>query len=133
MDHRSPDKTAAQVETSLISSTGYNRYQLILLHTLVTIVLCYQLLFSKDPLLPFTVLDLVALTLIGTIIGLSVLPRSLWATRWLVWALVLFDTGITTVAIYLSGHASANFYVAYFLIMLIAAFAPTLPQMLASR
>lgn len=33
-------------------------------------------------------------------------------------------------AIYLSGHASANFYVAYFLIMLIPAFAPTLPQML---
>jgi PAS domain S-box-containing protein len=130
MDHRSPDKTAAQVETSLVSSTGHNRYQLILLHTLVTIVLCYQLLFSKDPLLPFTVLDLVALALIGTIIGLSVLPRSLWATRWLVWALVLFDTGITTAAIYLSGHASANFYVAYFLIMLIAAFAPTLPQML---
>jgi PAS domain S-box-containing protein len=130
MDHRSPDNTAAQVETSLASSTGHNRYQLILLHTLVTIVLCYQLLFSKDPLLPFTVLDLVALALIGTIIGLSVLPRSLWATRWLVWALVLFDTGITTAAIYLSGHASANFYVAYFLIMLIAAFAPTLPQML---
>lgn len=130
MDHQSPDKTAAQVEPSLISSTGYNRYQLILLHTLVTIVLCYQLLFSKDPLLPSTVLDLVALVLIGTIIGLSVLPPSLWATQWLVWALVLFDTGITTVAIYLSGHASANFYVAYFLIMLIAAFAPTLPQML---
>ncbi len=130
MDHPSPDKTAAQVETPLVSSTGYNRYQLILLHTLVTIVLCYQLLFSKDPLLPSTVLDLVALALIGTIIGLSVLPRSLWATRWLVWALVLFDTGITTVAIYLSGHASSNFYVAYFLIMLIAAFAPTLSQML---
>ncbi|MEW6245132.1 MAG: ATP-binding protein [Nitrospirota bacterium] len=130
MDHPSPDKTAAQVETPLVSSTGYNRYQLILLHTLVTIVLCYQLLFSKDPLLHSTVLDLVALALIGTIIGLSVLPRSLWATRWLVWALVLFDTGITTVAIYLSGHASSNFYVAYFLIMLIAAFAPTLSQML---
>lgn len=88
MDHQSPDKIAAQVETPLVSSTGYTRYQLILLHTLVTIVLCYQLLFSKDPLLPSTVLDLVALALIGTIIGLSVLPPSLWATRWLVWALV---------------------------------------------
>ncbi len=130
MVRRSPRGAALETETRPVSPIGSTRRQLILLHALVTIVLCYQLLFSKDPLLPSVALELIALTLIGTIVGLGLLPAGLWASRWLVWALVLFNTGITTVTIYLSGHGSANFYVAYFLIMLIAAFAPTLPQMI---
>ena len=50
-----------------------NRYQLVLLHTLVTIVLCYQLLFSRDALLSFELRQLVALGLIGSIVGLLLL------------------------------------------------------------
>lgn len=107
-----------------------NRYQLVLLHTLVTIVLCYQLLFSRDALLSFEIRQLVAIGLIGTIVGLILLPAHLWAARWLAGALVMGDTVVTTVIIYLSGHASSNLYVTYFLIMLIAAFAPTLEQMI---
>ncbi len=42
----------------------------------------------------------------------------------------MFDTGITTVTRYLSGYGSTNFYVSYLLILLIVAFAPTLPQMI---
>src|SRR5438105_860907 len=107
-----------------------NRYQLVLLHTLVTIVLCYQLLFSRDALLSFEIRQLIALGLIGTIGGLILLPAHLWTARWLAGALVMGDTLVTTVIIYLSGHASSNLYVTYFLIMLIAAFAPTLEQMI---
>ena len=107
-----------------------NRYQLVLLHILVTIVLCYQLLFSRDALLSFELRQLVALGLIGSIVGLILLPAHLWAARWLAGALVMGDTIVTTAIIYLSGHASSNLYVTYFLIMLIAAFAPTLEQMI---
>src|SRR5437867_13412716 len=44
--------------------------------------------------------------------------------------MVMGDTVGTTAIICLSGHASSNLYVTYFLIMLIAAFAPTLEQMI---
>ena len=107
-----------------------NRYQLVLLHSLVTIVLCYQLLFSTDALLPVEALELIALGLIGSIAGLFLLPTHVWTAKWLASALVMGDTVVTTAIIYLSGNASSNLYVTYFLIMLIAAFAPTLEQMI---
>ncbi len=107
-----------------------NRYQLVLLHALVAIVLAYQLLFSGEALLPIEALQLIALGLIGSIVGLILLPTRIWTAKWLAGALVMGDTVMTTALIYLSGNASSNLYVTYFLIMLIAAFAPTLKQMI---
>lgn len=107
-----------------------NRYHLVLLHSLVAIVLAYQLLFSSEALLPIEALQLIALGLIGSIVGLILLPAHIWAAKWLAGALVMGDTVVTTAMIYLSGNASSNLYVTYFLIMLIAAFAPTLEQMI---
>ena len=114
----------------IVPAGGATRYQLIVLHTLVTIVLCYQLLFSKNPLIPAAILDCIAIGLIVTILCLIALPARFLSTKWLVMALVIADTGLTTTSIYLSGNASSNLYVAYFLVMLIAAFAPTLKQMM---
>ena len=107
-----------------------NRYHLVLLHSLVAIVLAYQLLFSRGALLPSGAVQLIALGLIGSIVGLALLPAHIWTTKWLASALVMGDTLVTTAIIYLSGQASSNLYVTYFLIMLIAAFAPTLEQMI---
>src|SRR2546427_814352 len=55
-----------------------NRYHLILLHSLVAIVLAYQLLFSRGALLPSEVVQLIALGLIGSIVGLVLLLANIW-------------------------------------------------------
>ncbi len=52
MVRRSPRAAALETEPRPVSPIGSTRRQLIFLHALVTIALCYQLLFSKDPRLP---------------------------------------------------------------------------------
>ena len=123
-------EVASERLKGLVPTSAPTRYQLILLHTLVTVVLSYQLLFSKMPLVAPLFLDLIVLGLLATIVGLIVAPIWLIASTWSVAALALVDTSLTTLCIYLSGNASSNFYITYFLIMLIAAFAPTLKQMI---
>lgn len=105
------------------------RFQVLLLQTLVSIVLSYQLLFSKETNPSgeaglFAILCLVSLTA-----GLMVIPiRVLWTT-WFTGALALGDTALTSYIIYLSGNASSDLYLAYFIIMLIAAATHTMKQM----
>jgi len=121
---------ASERSQGLVPTAAPTRYQLILLHSLVTIVLCYQLLFSKTPLVDQLYLDLIALGLLGTVVGLLVVPINIIASTWSVAALALGDTILTTLSIYTSGNASSDLYITYFLIMLIAAFAPTQKQMI---
>ena len=112
---------------SLIST---NRSQLILLQVLITIVLCYELLFSKSALISFEVQEILVLGLLLLIGGLMLLPVRLWEAHWLIGAVVISDTVLTTSIIYLSGNAASDLYLTYFLIILIAAFSPTLKQMI---
>ena len=86
------------------------RYQLCLLHSLVTIVLCYQLVFSSEGNLPAVWKHFIALGMLSTIFLLFLLPVHLWSATWLTSMLVLGDTCITTLVIYLAGHASSNLY-----------------------
>src|SRR5438067_7951396 len=107
-----------------------NRSQLLLLQVLITIVLCYELLFSKSALISFEVQEALVLGLMLLIGGLMVLPVGLWEAQWLIGAVVISDTVLTTSIIYLSGNAASDLYLTYFLIILIAAFSPTLKQMI---
>ncbi len=122
------DRSAGAEESQLI--LGTDRYQLLLLHTLVTIVLSYQLLFSESPLISPLFISLTVLGLLGTIVAAALLPARLFKRPWAVPALALLDTAATSLSIYLSGSASTNLYVTYFLVMLIAAVAPTLKQVM---
>ncbi|MFQ5991134.1 MAG: ATP-binding protein [Nitrospiraceae bacterium] len=106
-----------------------HRYYLILLHTLVTVALGYQLLFSRTSLLPFEGQELIALGLICTLPLLLALPIWAWSGGWIAGLLVIADTAATTIIIYLSGNANSDLYLTYYLILLIAAFAPSLRQM----
>ena len=107
-----------------------DRLQFILLQTLVTIVLCYQVLFSQESFLSAEVKELIVLGLLLFIAGVMFLPARLWENGWPVVGLVLGDTAITTAIIYLSGNAGSSLYLTYFLVMLIGAFAPNLKQMI---
>lgn len=103
-------------------------YFIILLHTLVTIVLSYELLFTKWTLLSPGVPEMIVVGMIASAVGLVYLPLRAWKTKWLTGALVIVDTLATSSIIYLSGHARSDLYVMYFLIMLLAASAPSLRQ-----
>lgn len=108
-----------------------NRYLILILHTLVTIVLSYQMVFTAAALLSAIPRELIVSGLLGSTLILALLPDRAWGTKWLAGGLVIIDTVATSLILYLSGNASSNLYLTYFLIMLLAAFAPSLKQMTA--
>ncbi len=120
---RNPPKTAP-------SQGGANRLGFILLQTLVTIVLCYELLFSGDAVLPSDYQQPLVAVLMLINAVLIYLPVRVLEADWFPGALVMGDTGLTTAIIYLSGNASSDLYVTYFLILLIAAFSTSLNQLI---
>jgi two-component system cell cycle sensor histidine kinase/response regulator CckA len=119
---------SSSLPSATISST--NRSQLILLQILITVVLCYQLLFSREALISFEAQEFIILGLLLLMGGLMLLPERLWEAHWLIGAVVISDTVLTTSIIYLSGNAASDLYLTYFLIILLAAFSPTLKQMI---
>jgi uncharacterized membrane protein len=106
------------------------RFRFVLLQTLVTIVLSYQLLFSRDATLPADARQALIAVLLLVITGLMVLPARVLDRNWFTGALVVGDTALTTAIIYLSGNASSDLYITYFLIVLIAAFTTSLKQLI---
>jgi len=123
-----PAATEPRLTASLADAR--DRLQFTLLQTLVTIVLCYQLLFSAETVVSTEVKEFIILGLLVFMAGVMFLPARLWENGWPVVGLVLGDTAITTAIIYLSGNAGSSLYLTYFLVMLIGAFAPSLKQMI---
>ena len=106
------------------------RFRFILLQTLVTIVLSYQLLFSRETDLPTDERQFLIAVLLLIITILMFLPARVLERNWFTGTLVIGDTALTTLIIYLSGNASSDLYVTYFLIVLIAAFTTSLKQLI---
>jgi hypothetical protein len=106
------------------------RFRFVLLQTLVTIVLSYQLLFSRETDLPADARQLIIVGLLLVIMILMLLPARVLDRNWFTGALVVGDTALTTAIIYLSGNASSDLYITYFLIVLIAAFTTSLKQLI---
>lgn len=115
-----------QVGAASLEPTG--RQGFVLLQTLVTIVLSYELLFSHETLLTIEVGQLLILGLLLTVGVLIVLPAKVMEAAWFTGSLVVADTAITSAIIYVSGNASSDIYITYFLIILIAALATSLKQ-----
>jgi len=107
------------------------RYQVVLLQSLVSIVLCYQVLFSPHALLAREIQEVLAVGLLSLVAGAMLLPARLVESRAFTVILLLVDTTITSVVIYLAGDAGSDLYLAYFLIILISASARTLRQKIA--
>src|SRR3989338_1653982 len=89
-----PAATESRLTASLADAR--DRLQFILLQTLVTIVLCYQLLFSAETVVSTDVKEFIILGLLLFTAGVTFLPARLWENGWPVVGLVLGDTAITT-------------------------------------
>ena len=62
--------------------------------------------------------------------GIMLLPRQLLDRTWFPGALISINTVLVTGTIYLSGNASSELYMTYFLLVLIASSVPSLKQLL---
>lgn len=104
------------------------RAELLLIQILVAIVLSYHLLFSQDTHALYAVKEWVVLGLLLLVATVMVFPGKVWESSWFVGTLVMVDTAVTSTLIYFSPNAASGFHVTFFLIILVAASAPSLPQ-----
>lgn len=108
----------------------HSRTRTIFLQSLVAGILSYELLVSNETIFGHRVSLMVAAGLILISCGIMLLPRNLLESAWFPGALISINTLFVTGTIYLSGTASSELYLTYFLLLLIASSAPSLRQLL---
>ncbi len=106
------------------------RTRTIFLQSLVAGILSYELVVSDESIFGAAVSRMVALSLMLFSAGIMMLPRSILERSWFPGALISINTLLVTGTIYLSGAASSELYLTYFLLLLIASSAPSLKQLL---
>lgn len=108
----------------------HSRSRLILLQCLVSVILSYELLFGSESVISRLKSEGMVIG-IWTFVGmLAVLPGGWLERTWFNGALVAVDTLLVTGTIYLSGNARPDLYIAYFVLMLIAASVRRLSHMM---
>jgi len=104
------------------------RSQVVLLQSLVSIVLGYEILFSPEALLARAVQEVLVLGLLLLVAGAMMLPVRVIESRGFTIVLLLIDTTVASTVFYLSGDVGPDLYLAFFLIILISASTRTLNQ-----
>ncbi len=102
------------------------RAQVLVLQSLVSIVLSYQVLYTSETILARPVQEVLVLGLLSLIAAAVVLPVRLVESRAFTVVLLLIDTAITSSIIYATEQLGSDLYLAYFLIILISASMRTL-------
>lgn len=108
----------------------HSRSRTIFLQGLVAGILSYELLVGNETIFGHAVSRMVAVGLILVGLGIMVLPRKVLESVWFPGVLISLNTVLVTGTIYLSGNASSELYLTYFLLVLIASSAPSLKQLL---
>ncbi len=102
------------------------RAQVLILQSLVSIVLSYQVLYTPETILARPVQEVLVLGLLSLLGAAFFLPVQLVGSRAFTIILLLIDTAITSSIIYTTGQLGSDLYLAYFLIILISASMRTL-------
>ena len=102
------------------------RAQVLVLQSLVSIVLSYQVLYTPEPILARPVQEVLVLGLLSLLAAAFLLPVRLVESRAFTIVLLLIDTAITSSIIYATEQLGSDLYLAYFLIILISASMRTL-------
>lgn len=93
----------------------------LVLQGLVTIILSYELLFGAESVISRLMSNGLVVGLWLAILVIAMLPQTVLGTMWFSAGLVTMDTLLVTAVIYLSGNARSDLYIAYFVLMLVAA------------
>ncbi len=118
------------VSSSIVLPITSSLSSIVLLQVLVTVTLGYQLLFGPDTILPHEGKAFLLFMLLILTGGLLRLPTRITEAGWFVATLVMVDTGLTAGIMYLSGNLESDIYIAFFLLILIAASSPSFKEML---
>ena len=110
---------------------GVSRGRYVILQSLVGIMLGYQLLFGPEPIVSRVTSELIVGGLVLLIACLLTVPASILQAAWFSGTLITIDTVLVTSTMYLSGHARAELYLSYFILMLIAASLQRLSHVIA--
>lgn len=102
------------------------RAQVLILQSLVSIVLSYQVLFTPETILARPVQEVLVLGLLSLLAAAFFLPVRLIESRAFTIILLLIDTAVTSSIIYATEQSGSDLYLAYFLIILISASMRTL-------
>ncbi|RPH80706.1 MAG: GAF domain-containing protein, partial [Nitrospiraceae bacterium] len=102
------------------------RVQVVILQSLVSIVLSYQVLFTPETILARPVQEILVLGLLSLIGAAFLLPLQLVESRAFTIIMLLIDTAVTSSIIYSTNQLGSDLYLAYFLIILISASMRTL-------
>lgn len=104
------------------------RAQVLLLQSLVSVVLCYQVLLTPETVLAKPLQEMLVFGLLSLLGAAVLLPVRVIETRGFTIILLLIDTAITSCIIYVTNQLASDLYLAYFLIILISSSMRTLPQ-----
>jgi two-component system, cell cycle sensor histidine kinase and response regulator CckA len=113
------DTYSTDVTEDQAGNVSRGRY--VILQALVGIMLGYQLLFGPEPIVSRVTSEFIVGGLVVLIGCLLAVPSSMLQAAWFSGTLITVDTGLVTGTMYLSGHARSELYLAYFILMLIAA------------
>lgn len=127
LDHSRPHPDARGLARFL----NHPRSRTMCLQSLVAGILSYELLVSSEPIFGQAASRIVAGGLLLISGGIMLLPRHCLERSWFPGAWISLNTVLVTGTIYLSGNASSELYLTYFLLVLIASSAPSLRQLLS--
>jgi signal transduction histidine kinase/DNA-binding response OmpR family regulator len=102
------------------------RAHVLILQSLVSIVLAYQVLYTPEAVLARPVQEILILGLFSLLGAAFLLPFHLVESRAFTIILLLIDTAVTSSIIYATEQLGSDLYLAYFLIILISASMRTL-------
>src|SRR5262245_35927575 len=102
------------------------RAQILILQSLVSIVLSYQVLYTPEIILARPIQEILILGLLAVVGAAFLLPVRLVESRGFALILLLIDTTITSCIIYATNQLGSDLYLAYFLIILLSASMRTL-------
>ncbi len=92
---------------------------------LLTIALSYLLLFTRSSAFALEILEFVVAGLLVIVLVVMVIPHHLWRTRLVVWSVILGDTALCANVFYLAGLDDPGLYIALFLLIPSAMYAPS--------
>jgi signal transduction histidine kinase len=98
-----------------------SRGRYVILQALVGVMLGYQLFFGPEPIVSRLTSELIVGGLIVLTGCLLFVPTTILQAAWFSGTLIAVDTALVTGTMYLAGHAGSELYLAYFILMLIAA------------
>lgn len=116
-------KTLDQAESRLLVPKEQGRKTVLLLRWILIVVVGYLVVFSNLNRPPLSLPNLFFVFYVLSNLFLIVSPKRWFEKDLFIFLILLFDIGMSTVAIYVSARIDSEFYVIYFLILFIAALA----------